>query len=128
MYLQQENLVVTTAADGTATATTSSDFWGFLQAINYVVDGSVPYTNSVVILVTGAVSGVVLWSVTLNPNASALLYPRTATHSTAGAALLFAAGGTAVTDKIPLAGEKIKVVLSAGGNAKSGAFRFIAGG
>ncbi len=127
-YFSSELLTVTTAADGTATSFTANGYNGFLHSILYVIDGSNPYSNSVVITVTGETTGVTLWAQTVNPNASVQLFPRAATHSIAGVASLFTTGAAfAVTDKIPLAGERIKVVLSAGGNAKLGAFRFIVG-
>lgn len=128
-YLTQENLTVTTTAGGAAATTTLTDFTGFLQAINYVVDGTNPYSNSVVITITGNTSGLTLLSITLASNISTVWYPRAATQSTLGVASLFTTGAAfAVTDKLPLAGERILVTLSAGGATKLGAFRFIVGG
>jgi hypothetical protein len=51
--------------------------------------------------------------------------PRQATHSTAGAAALYAAAGTAVNDKIALANDRIKIVIASGGNTKTGVFHFV---
>jgi hypothetical protein len=48
--------------------------------------------------------------------------PRQPTHTTAGAASLYAAGGTAVNDHICLANERVKIVLAQGGSAKAGVF------
>lgn len=43
------------------------------------------------------------------------------------AALLYAAGGTAQTDAVYLAGERVKIIIAAGGNAKSGTFYITVG-
>lgn len=126
-YFSSELLTVTTAADGTATAFSANPYNGFLHAINYVIDGTNPYSNSVVITVTGETSGLTLWAQTLATNASVQLFPRAAVHSIAGVASLYAAT-FAVSDKIALSGERIKVTISAGGNAKLGSFRFVVGG
>lgn len=55
-----------------------------------------------------------------NQAASGTYAPRHATHDTAGAASLFAAGGEPVEALIPIAGERLKVIVAQGGNAKSG--------
>ena len=44
-----------------------------------------------------------------------------------GTASLYAAGGKAVQDHVVLAGERIKIVIASGGNAKSGTFTVIYG-
>jgi len=92
---------------------------GCVQAIRYVADGSTPYDNTVDFTVTGDVSGLPILTVT-NESASNTYYPRAATASVANAAALYAAGGTAVTDLIPVAGERIKIVVAQGGASKTG--------
>jgi hypothetical protein len=58
-------------------------------------------------------------------NASAAVYPRAPTHSQAGAASLYAAGGTAVQSPIGLASDRVKIALAQGGATKTGAFHIL---
>ena len=50
---------------------------------------------------------------------------RQATHDTLGVAALFAAAGQAVLDKIALANDRVKIVIAAGGDTKTGTFYLI---
>lgn len=68
-----------------------------------------------VLAVTGVAAAAASWA------------PRRATHSTAGAAALYAAGGTAVLDHIYAAEDELKVVIASGGNTKTGTLTFIVG-
>ena len=111
---------VTTAADGTVTAY-SPRLSGKIQQIEYVKDGSNAYTDGVDFTITGEASGIGLWT-EANVNASAVRAPRQPAHSQAGVALLYASGGTAVTDRIGLGNDRVKIVLAQGGNAKVGTF------
>jgi hypothetical protein len=78
------------------------------------------FADGVDFVVTTEDSGETVWSEE-NVNASATRHPRAATHSTAGAAALYAAGGTAVNDKIAVSQERIKIVVANGGVSKTGA-------
>lgn len=111
---------VTTAADGSATAY-SPRFSGKIQQIEYV---KTDFAAGVDFAITGEATGINLWTES-DVNASAVRAPRQATHSAAGVASLFAAGGTAVQDKIGLATDRVKIVIAAGGNAKSGVFHIL---
>ena len=71
--------------------------------------------------ITDDQSGLALLTVTNAGTADALYLPRGATASTANAASLYAAGGTAVNDRLPLF-SRVKIVVAQGGNAKSGTF------
>lgn len=115
-------VTVTTAADGTATAYVPSAgrCRGELESIQYE---KVDYADGVDFTITEEVGGRNLW-VDTNINASETVYPRAPTHDQAGAALLYASGGTAVSTKIAIV-SRIKIVIAQGGNAKSGKFRFI---
>ncbi len=117
MYAQRLTVSVTTAADGSATAY-SAPVTGELSQIRYV---KTDFDNGSTITITSEATGETLWAET-GVNASATRAPRQATHSTAGAAALFAAGGAAVNDKIALANDRIKIVIAAGGNVKTGTF------
>jgi len=119
-YAQRLVVPVTTAADGSATAY-SEVCTGKLSTIRYV---ATDFANGVGFTITAEATGETLWTEAA-VNASATRAPRQATHSTAGVAALFAAAGTAVNDKIALANDRIKIVIAAGGNAKSGTFHVV---
>jgi hypothetical protein len=118
-YVQRLTVPVTTAADGSATAY-SENVSGRISAVRYVKPGSGGFDDGSTITLTAEATGETIWT-EANVNASATRAPRQATHSTAGAAALYAAGGAAVADKIALANDRVKIVIAAGGNAKSGA-------
>lgn len=121
--MQRIKLTVTTAADGTVTAY-SPRIAGEVHQIEYVKDGSNGYTDGVDFTITGEATGVNLWTQS-NVNASAVVAPRQPTHSQAGVAALYAAGGTAVQARIALANDRVKIVLAQGGNAKVGVFHIL---
>lgn len=114
---------VTTAADGTVTAY-SPRVSGKIHQIEYVKDGTNPYANGVDFTITGEATGIGLWTQS-DVNASAVVAPRMATHSQVGAASLYAAGGTAVQTPIALSGDRVKIVIAQGGNAKVGDFHIL---
>jgi hypothetical protein len=114
--MRRYKVAITTAADGSATAYTPR-LSGKIHSIQYV---KTDFANGVGFTVTSEATGESIWA-EASVNASAVRYPRAPTHSQAGAAALFAAGGTAVQDKIGVANDRVKIVVAAGGNAKSGA-------
>lgn len=119
-FINRISVPVTTASDGSATAY-SSLVTGKLSQIRYV---KTDFADGSSFTVTAEATGETLWSESA-VNASATRAPRQATHSTAGAASLYASGGTAVTDKIALANDRIKIVIASGGDTKSGTFYFV---
>lgn len=114
---------VTTAADGTATAY-SPRLSGKIHQVEYVKDGANPYANGVDFTITGEATGIGLWTQS-DVNASAVVAPRMATHSQVGVAALYATGGTAVQAPIALSGDRVKIVIAQGGNAKVGDFHIL---
>ena len=116
---------VTTASDGTATAY-SPPVSGSLHSVAYVKDGTTPYTNGVDFTITNETTAEGIWT-EADVNASTVRYPRAATHTNAGVAALYAAGGTAVNGLMALARSRIKIVLAQGGATKTGAFHFMIG-
>lgn len=117
---------VTTDASGDATAYTDiAD--GFVQSIRYVKDGSNPLDNGSDFTITAESSGAAILTAT-NVAASATYYPRAATVDVANAASLYAAGGEPVEDRIPVAFERVKIVVAQGGNTKVGRFHVYVGG
>ena len=119
-YAERHTIAVTTAADGSATAY-SPVITGKLSQIRYV---KTDFTDGVGFTITSNATGETLWTES-NVNASKTVAPRQATHDTVGVAALYAASGAAVNDKIALANDRIKIVLAAGGNAKTGVFHIV---
>jgi hypothetical protein len=127
MYLKAQTVTVTTDADGDATAYTADPVSGRVLSIGYTKHGSASYTDGVDFTITGESTGQALW-VDTNVNATETVSPRQAIHSTAGAAALFAAGGTALLDYVFLVNERIKIVVAAGGDTKIGTFLIVTDG
>lgn len=121
-FVQRETVTVTTDASGDATAY-SGPVTGRILTVRYV---KTDFANGSTFTLTSEATGETIWTEAA-VNASATRAPRQATHSTAGAASLFAAGGTAVTDHIAVANDRIKIVVSAGGNTKTGVFHLTIG-
>lgn len=120
-YARRLTVAVTTAADGSATAYSDPIQYGRLSQIRYV---KTDFDNGSTIAITSEVTGETLWT-EANVNASATRAPRQATHTTAGAAALYAAGGAAVLDKIAIVQDRIKIVIASGGDTKTGTFVFV---
>lgn len=114
---------VTTVADGSATAY-SPYLSGKIAAIHYIKPGAASYTDGVDFTITAEATGETLWTES-NVNATKNCMPRGATHSNAGVAALYAAGGTAVNDLIRLGRDRVKIVLASGGDSKVGAFHIV---
>lgn len=111
--------VVTATTDASGDVTAYSPYLsGFLHQIQYV---KTDYADGVDFTITTETTAQTLWTES-NVNAAATRAPRQARHSTAGVAELYASGGTAVTDRIGIGRERIKIVVAQGGNAKVGAF------
>lgn len=111
---------VTTAADGTATAY-SPVLSGKVVAIQYVPDGTTPYDNTVDFTITVEATGQGLWTES-NISAAKIVAPRQPIHDLVGGARLYAAAGTAVSDEIVIANDRVKIALAQGGNVKTGSF------
>jgi hypothetical protein len=114
---------VTTDGSGNATAY-SPRLAGKIHQIEYVKDGTTPFTNGVDFAITGEATGVNLWTQN-DVNASAVVAPRQPTHSQAGVASLYAASGTAVQAPVAMASDRVKIAISSGGAAKLGAFHIL---
>ncbi len=111
--------VVPVTTDGSGAAEVySPKISGKVVSIRYL---KTDFTDGVDFVITAETSGQTIWSET-NVNASATRHPRTGTASTAGVASLYAGSGTAVNAKIPLADDRVKIVIASGGAAKLGDF------
>lgn len=119
-YIQRHVVTVTTEADETATAY-SETLTGKLSQIRYV---KTDFADGVDFTITAEATGETLWTQS-DVNASATVAPRQATHTTAGVAAAYASGGSGVLDKIGLANDRVKIVIAAGGNTKTGTFHII---
>jgi hypothetical protein len=117
--MERFTLDITTDGSGNATAYTG-DVSGRVVALRYVPDGTTPLDTGADLTITGSVSGVAILTATDIGLSAKEWYPRAAVCTVAGAAALFASGGTAVVDGIPVADESIKVVVAQGGAAKQG--------
>ncbi len=94
---------------------------GYIESVQYVKPGAASYTDGVDFTITADATGESIW-VDTNINASEVVRPRAATHSTAGVASLYAGAGEAVLDRIGLARDRVKIVLAAAGASKTGTF------
>ena len=119
-FAQRLVVTVTTASDGSATAY-SENVTGLISQIRYV---KTDFADGSTFTITAEATGETIWTET-GVNASATRAPRQATHSTAGAAALYAAGGTAVNDMIAVANDRVKIVIANGGATKTGAFHIV---
>lgn len=125
--MKRYKVVATTAADGTVTAYTPV-ISGEIMQVEYVKDtanaGANAFADGVDFTITGEKTGVGIW-MEANVNASAVRAPRLATHSQAGAAALYASGGTGVLAPIAIARDRVKIAIAQGGNAKVGTFHVL---
>lgn len=118
MHAEVQTVAITTDASG--------DFTGYTNVVNgrvLQVRLDVPGTDGLAatsdITITDENTGASILALT-DQNGDGTWAPRQPTHSLAGAAALYAAGGTAVNDYVVVATSRIKVVVAQGGNAKTG--------
>lgn len=119
MFVQVIPVTVTTASDGSATAY-SAQVNGLLDRIRYA---KTDFADGSTFTITLEDTGETLWSES-SVNATASRAPRQAVHTTAGAASLYAAAGTAVLDRIAVNG-RVKIVIASGGDTKTGTFYIV---
>jgi hypothetical protein len=117
MTIKRHTVSITTAADGSGSGYTPV-FSGRISQVRY---GKTDFADGVDFTITLEATGETIWAED-NVNASATRAPRQATHSTAGVAALYAGSGTAVNDKIVAAADRVKIVVAAGGDTKTGTF------
>jgi hypothetical protein len=120
MHVERHSIAVTTIADGSATVY-SPVITGKIANIIYV---KTDFADGVDFTITLEATGQTLWADT-NINASEVVAPRQATHDTAGAASLYAAGGEPVEDDIVCENDRVKIVIAQGGDKKTGTFIII---
>ena len=119
---KSRKFTVVAASDGSQVGTHYTPYIsGYIESVQYVKDGTTPYTDGVDFTITAEATGEEIW-VDTNINASEVVRPRAATHSTAGVAALYAGAGTAVNSRIALGRDRVKIVLAAAGASKTGTF------
>ena len=115
MYAERHTVTVTTIADGSATAY-SPYLTGRVASIAYA---KTDFTDGVDFTITADVSGQSLWTDT-NINASEVVRPvLPASVGTTGAA------STLTELPVVLVNERVKIVIAAGGDTKTGAFHVV---
>jgi hypothetical protein len=119
MYVTRHVVAITTAADGSGTGYTP-DVNGRVLAISYVKPTTGGYADTVDFDIETELSTVKIWDED-NVTASKAVYPRAATHSTAGAA------SATDVDHIPVANERIKISVANGGDGGTGTFYVMVG-
>ena len=119
---RSRKFTVTATSDGSSVGTHYTPFLtGYVESVQYVKDGTTPYTDGVDFTITLEATGEDVL-VHTNVNASEVVRPRAATCSTAGVASLYAAAGAAVNDRIAMSRDRIKIVLAQAGASKTGTF------
>ena len=92
-----------------------------LSHIRYV---ATDFAAGVDFTITAEATGETLWT-ELNVNASVTKAPRQPSYGTDGVASLYASAGTAVQVPIPLANDRVKIVIAQGGSTKTGTFHLV---
>ena len=116
--MQRTELLITTDVDGDGIGYVGKVERGHIYAIRYVKDD---YDNGVGIVVTGETSGIEILTIA-NMNASVTEFPEGSASKQADGTDAEYASGYPVKVPIPVANERIKVVVSAGGDTKTGLF------
>lgn len=114
MSMYREVVSVTTGSGGDATAY-SSTVKGNVLAVKY---DKLTFANGVDFTITTETTELNIW-VDTNINASEAVYPRCLCQDLAGANL------TGWYAPVPVAGERIKIVIAQGGDTTTGTFTFI---
>jgi len=118
--LRYDRVTFTTTSGGAATVY-SRPLSGLLHAIRYVYGDAATGAD---IVITDEATGLELLTITNAGTASTTHLPRGAAVGTTNAALLYAAGGAPVTDRLPVV-SRIKAVVAQGGDTKIGTLVFV---
>lgn len=115
MYVKKESVSITTDASGDATGEITVPLNGRVLQVD-IDTGDWASTVDVTVKVARTQQQILAAS----PSADANYAPRQATHTTAGAAALYASGGIAVLDYLFLADDTLEITIAQGGNTKTG--------
>ena len=116
--MQRARVTIETDADGNGIGYIGKIGNGYIQAIRYVKDD---YDNGVGIVVTGETSGIEILTLAAM-NATVTEFPRGSASKQADGTDAEYANNYPVKVPIPIANERIKIVVSAGGDTTSGLF------
>lgn len=119
-FPQVQTVTIVTNSDGDGTGY-SSVVRGHIVNVIYA---KTDYADTVDFTITTEDTLQNVW-VESNVTAAKTVAPRQPTHSTVGVASLYAAAGEPVEDHVRACGERIKIVVAAGGDTKTGAFKVI---
>lgn len=117
MFLTRHQVDITTDASGDGTGYTPN-VNGMIHSIQYVKDD---YADGVDFAITGAVTGIAILT-DADCNASETFYPRRQVNDVADGALLTFDGSNKNVVPVGVVGERVKIVVSSGGNTTSGTF------
>jgi hypothetical protein len=126
MFIDRQILTLTVNASGAATVY-SARVTGRVLQVRYVPHASTPLDTGGDVTITGEDTGTAILTITNIGTAGVTYTPRQATHTVAGVAALYAAGGVAVLEPVYVAGERIKAVVADGGDAKTGTMHVLIG-
>lgn len=121
MYAERHAVSLTTDASGDVTGYTPV-VSGRVLAVQYVKND---FDNGADFAITGETSGLAILTLT-DQNSSATFYPRAGVCGPTGTALTYD-GTRTVNEPVVVAGERVKVVVAQGGNAKSGTVYVVIG-
>lgn len=118
-FVDSEAVLVTTNSSGESTAMSSGTYNGLLQAIHYTRSSTASaMSTSASVAITGETSGITYLQSALSSTTDVTFMPRGRTHFATSTA---ESGGE---NQLPVCRERFKIVVSSGGNAKTGTFRF----
>ncbi len=115
MYVERQAVTIITDASGAGTGYTTP-VTGRVLGITYA---KTDYADGVDVVVSTETTAQTILTLT-DQNSSAVFYPRSVVHGNTGSAL------TGV-EAIPVAAERIKITVAAGGNTKTGTFYVLVG-
>lgn len=125
MNPRKYTIALATDADGACTAY-SEGIRGRVLNVIYTKPGTNPLADTADFTITNNSTGQAILGQS-NVSASFNLAPRQALHDAAGAAAVYAAGGSPVLEHFYLANEAVKVVIAQGGDTKLGTITLIVG-
>ncbi len=120
--MRRASLTITTDVDGNGigylVSVGSGVDCGYIRAIRYVKNN---YDNGVGVVITGEISGIAILTIA-NMNATVTKFPRGSASKQVDGTDAEYASGYPVKVLIPIVNERIKVVVSSGGDTKTGLF------
>ncbi len=126
-FIQRYDFTLDVNASGASTTYSTEPVRGEIRQITYTPDGTNPLDTGADLAITGEVTGMVIATLTNIGTSTVTWAPRIPTCGTTAVASLYAAAGTAVQDRIAIAGERIKVVVAQGGTSLKGQLSIVVG-